>query len=308
MEMKEKAEIVDPLVSIIVITYNSAKYVLETLESAKAQTYQNIELIVSDDCSTDDTVEICRDWINENGERFVRTELITAEKNTGIAPNCNRGLFAAKGEWIKYIAGDDVLLSNCIIEFTNAIINNENIKIIFSDGFINGEEKTINTYRLEFYGMTASQQYIELLKKNILLAPASFINRYLATSLNGFNEDYPLFEDYPFFLKVLQNNNKIYHLNKKLVNYRVNYESISSTNIMNLNYYESVLNYFQRVHLKSLRNSGLIKFYCHYFIELILLKLVLMKIIKRKKTFYFLLKWISNLGWEQRIKKIIRQT
>ena len=44
-----------PLVSIIVITYNSAKYVLETLESAKNQTYQNIELIISDDCSNDDT-------------------------------------------------------------------------------------------------------------------------------------------------------------------------------------------------------------------------------------------------------------
>jgi alpha-1,3-rhamnosyltransferase len=52
-----------PLVSVVIITYNSSKYVLETLESAKAQTYQNIELIVSDDCSTDDTVEKCREWI-----------------------------------------------------------------------------------------------------------------------------------------------------------------------------------------------------------------------------------------------------
>ena len=60
----------NPLVSIIVITYNSSKYVLETLESAKAQTYQNIELIVTDDCSNDNTVEICRKWIEENKERF----------------------------------------------------------------------------------------------------------------------------------------------------------------------------------------------------------------------------------------------
>ena len=53
-----------PLVSIVVITYNSAEYVLETLESAKAQTYQNIELIVSDDCSADNTVETCSRWQN----------------------------------------------------------------------------------------------------------------------------------------------------------------------------------------------------------------------------------------------------
>ena len=53
-----------PLVSVPVITYNSAKFVLETLESIKAQTYQNIELVISDDCSTDNTVQICRDWVD----------------------------------------------------------------------------------------------------------------------------------------------------------------------------------------------------------------------------------------------------
>lgn len=69
-----------PLVSVSVITYNSAKTVIETLDSIKAQTYQNIELIVSDDCSTDNTVEICRDWLTKNEKRFVRMELITVEK------------------------------------------------------------------------------------------------------------------------------------------------------------------------------------------------------------------------------------
>src|SRR5690606_12047202 len=107
-------EISHPLVSVVVITYNSAKYVLATLESIKAQTYQNIELIVSDDCSNDDTVEICRSWMVENCERFIRTELITTEKNKGIPANCNRGVTASQGLWIKIIAGDDLLLPNCI--------------------------------------------------------------------------------------------------------------------------------------------------------------------------------------------------
>ncbi len=80
------------LVSIIVVTYNSSKYILETLESAKAQTYQNIELIVSDDCSTDNTVSICDRWLHENDFFFFRTKLITTTQNTGVAPNCNRGL------------------------------------------------------------------------------------------------------------------------------------------------------------------------------------------------------------------------
>lgn len=101
-----KHETSQPLVSIIVITYNSSKYVLETLESARAQTYQNLELIVSDDASQYDTVEICQAWLEENGDRFVRAELVTVEENTGIPANCNRGVRKAKGEWVKLIAGN----------------------------------------------------------------------------------------------------------------------------------------------------------------------------------------------------------
>ena len=73
-----------PLVSVPVITYNSSKTVLETLDSIYNQTYQNLELIVSDDCSTDNTVGICREWIEAHKKRFVRTELLTVEKNTGV--------------------------------------------------------------------------------------------------------------------------------------------------------------------------------------------------------------------------------
>ena len=54
----------DILVSVVVITYNSEKYILETLESIKTQSYKNLELIISDDCSKDDTVMICRDWLD----------------------------------------------------------------------------------------------------------------------------------------------------------------------------------------------------------------------------------------------------
>ena len=96
-----------PLVSIIVITYNSAKYLVDTLESIKDQTYKRIELIISDDFSSDDTISICQNWVAQNAERFVNTNIILAERNTGIPANCNRGGIKAKGEWLKFIAGDD---------------------------------------------------------------------------------------------------------------------------------------------------------------------------------------------------------
>ena len=76
-----------PLVSVVLITYNSDRYVLDTLESVKNQSWDNIELIVSDDGSTDDTIFICSNWLYENKDRFFNTELITVAKNTGIPAN-----------------------------------------------------------------------------------------------------------------------------------------------------------------------------------------------------------------------------
>jgi glycosyltransferase involved in cell wall biosynthesis len=140
------------LVSVPVITYNSSKYVLETLESIKAQTYQNIELIISDDCSTDNTVEICRKWIEENKSRFVRTELITSDVNTGVSANGNRGRNACRGEWIKSIAGDDLLMPNCIESYVNYVKQTPEAIYIFSKVEAFGAE----SIRCEKYNMESS--------------------------------------------------------------------------------------------------------------------------------------------------------
>ena len=93
-----------PLVSIKVATYNSRKFVIETLESSKAQTYPNIELIISDDCSSDDTVALCQGWLAKNKGKFVNTQIITVPENTGIPANCNRCINASRQDWIKFIA------------------------------------------------------------------------------------------------------------------------------------------------------------------------------------------------------------
>ena len=98
-----------PLVTIGVITYNSAGTIVETLESVKKQTYGNIELIISDDASKDNTVEICRDWLERNASRFSRVEMITTDVNTGTCGNCDRLLEKTTGLWLRILAADDIL-------------------------------------------------------------------------------------------------------------------------------------------------------------------------------------------------------
>ena len=89
------------LVSVIVLSYRSAETIVETLDSIKNQTYSNIELIVTDDASPDNTVQVVRKWITENKGTLASIKLVTSDKNTGLPANINRGLKVAKGAYYK---------------------------------------------------------------------------------------------------------------------------------------------------------------------------------------------------------------
>lgn len=226
----------EPLVSIIVITYNSSGFIKETLDSAKNQTYSNIELIISDDGSSDETLNICNEWIKINKESFVRVELITTNKNTGVTANCNRGWHKAKGDWVKFIAGDDALLPNCITDNFNFIKKNKEASIVHSKKLIYLEhfedtcflqESAIETHHFNFPQITASKQHELLLRKNHVVAPSVFIKRELLQFLNGFDERIPMIEDWPFWIKATSEGNKIFFLNKATVKYRLHNASIS---------------------------------------------------------------------------------
>lgn len=241
-----------PLVSVVVITYNSSETVIETLESIKSQTYQNIELIVSDDCSTDDTVKVCQEWINVNADHFVKTELVTAEKNTGVSGNLNRGIRKSHGEWIKSIAGDDLLIPTAIEEYVKFVDENRECQICVSKLLLFGtsEEKMTKTEKfLEAMYSSLSianrkLQYRTALKKHILPGPGIFYRKKLWELISGFDESYPFTEEWPFEIKVLSLTS-IFLLKKKLVKWRQRPDSlchlgISATKYQNSEFYWDV--------------------------------------------------------------------
>lgn len=219
------------LVSVVVTTYNSALYVLETLESIKAQTYKNIELIVSDDASADDTILIAREWLSENKQHFHRTDVITVPGNTGVSANCNRCIAAAQSDWIKFIAGDDILLPRCIENNMQFVSLHPEVKILFS---------YVKLYRNQFLEQnfirvvpasfpmnimnpvyTADYQFkLLLLSDRINFTPSYFFHRSAITSVGGYDEQNRFVEDYPMWLKLTRAGNKLFFMEKDTVAYR----------------------------------------------------------------------------------------
>lgn len=91
------------LVSIIMPSYNTASYIAETVQSVLAQTYKNWELIIVDDCSTDDTDEIVKPFLADERIKYFKNE-----KNSGAAVSRNLALREAKGKWIAFLDSDDL--------------------------------------------------------------------------------------------------------------------------------------------------------------------------------------------------------
>ena len=247
-----------PLVSVVIITYNSAKYVLETLESAKDQTYQHIELIISDDCSTDDTVEICNTWLLKNKERFSTTKVIIVKENKGISANCNRGILHATADWIKFMAGDDILLPNCIEDNMQFVAKHPDVKVLFSqiykfsgmfDLSKNHQKYPVNLpLNLMDPSFTANDQYKRLLLSDrITYTPSYFFNKAAIGSVGGYDEKLRLLEDYPMWLKLTKAGIQLYFMEKVTVAYRQHEEALN--NMLNFGLFKP-----QYTSLEKIRN------------------------------------------------------
>ncbi len=220
------------LVTIIVITFNSARYVLETLESTYRQSYKEIELIVSDDCSTDNTLDICRSWIEKNKSRFVRAEVFQTTQNGGICSNYNFALQHAKGKWIKYIAGDDLLEDNCIERFVANIRPNTFIYTCITKHFQN-KTGECTLYSTRIPDTSAWKQARFMLRYLYgINGPTLFVERQHLNQLGGFEEKYPMIEDWPIAIRFVVNGWKIGKVEESLVKWRIYGDSISHSNFL----------------------------------------------------------------------------
>ncbi|EPZ9215620.1 glycosyltransferase family 2 protein [Clostridium perfringens] len=91
------------LVSIIMPSYNTAKYISETIESVQSQTYPFWELIIVDDCSTDNTDEVVKPYLLDDRIRYLKND-----SNSGAAISRNRALREARGRWVAFLDSDDL--------------------------------------------------------------------------------------------------------------------------------------------------------------------------------------------------------
>jgi glycosyltransferase involved in cell wall biosynthesis len=116
-----------PLISVIICNYNYGRYIAQAIESALAQTYPNIELIIIDDGSTDNSRQVIDKYVKKNPEiRFIK------QTNHGLAFSRNIGLDAARGDYIVFLDSDDILSEEYVQSFYKTLYT-KSVDIVYGD-------------------------------------------------------------------------------------------------------------------------------------------------------------------------------
>ena len=205
------------LISIITPSYNSAKFISETIESVLAQSYQNWEMIIVDDCSSDNSIDIIKNYIKKNSA----IKLITLNINCGVAKARNVGLKNAKGDYIAFLDSDDLWDKNKLQEQINFMKDN-NIHLSYTSYIkINEEGKVIGK-------VTAPKRvdYKKMLKSNYIACSSAMLKRVILEDI--YFPSLKLRQDHAFWLSLLKKGINAYGLNEPLLHYRVRKKSISS--------------------------------------------------------------------------------
>lgn len=231
------------LVSVVVLSYRSAGTIIETLESIKKQTYPNIELIITDDCSPDDTVDVVRKWMSGNEGALTAIKLVTSDRNTGLPANINRGLRVAKGKYYKGIAGDDYMTEDAIESYVAFCEKNPGAFPIARVKLFGGknpdaEYSDVQAYCdrcYEFAQKDYDEQYRLLLVQNRIVAPsATFYTMDFIRKVGGYDESYRWFEDYPMNLRAMHEGYRFGLVDRQLVWYRMSEKSVTASAMLRL--------------------------------------------------------------------------
>ncbi len=211
--------------SIIITTFNSAPHINKTIKGVIKQKFNDYEIILVDDCSTDNTLDL----INKDYGKKIRT--FSTDKNFGgPAKSRNIGIQNSLGEWVSFLDGDDLWFQNRLNYFSKFIKNNPSSDIFCSNEIMyNIDNRKKNKIK---HGPFTENFFNNLLINGNRLSPsASIVRKEFIQKRNiYFDEDPKLIgvEDYDFWLNLARNGAKFYFINKTLNLYKIHKKNISN--------------------------------------------------------------------------------
>ncbi len=230
------------MISVCIPTYNGSKYLKECLQSVQEQTYTDFEIIVCDDCSTDNTFEIVKNF----QEKDSRIKLTVNKNNLGLVGNWNHCIELANGEWIKFVFQDDLMYNTCLQEMIQATNNHTQMVVcereFLFENNISAEIRRIYNDTPRMYQLVGTSEVTHISAKHLssLIVnnfPSNFIGeptsimfrKPIIKKIGLFSSKIAQLCDLEYCLRIGVLDGFIY-LSNKLVNFRVHDSSTTQKN------------------------------------------------------------------------------
>jgi len=222
----------EPLVSVVIAVYNGGDYLQEAFDSIKQQTYDNIEVIIVNDASTDGTYRNINIFEREY-DKSIR--IITHYTNKGVATSRNEAIDMAKGKYIAIQDADDVSLPSRLEKQVNFLESSD----CFCVGSHAFEIDKIGEIRRErIYPPSTNEEIIDIIMSmdtfylNPIIDPSTMFSKEVFLELGGYNVDpkFRFVQDYDLWARAIVKDKKIANLQEKLVYYRANPSGVTIKN------------------------------------------------------------------------------
>lgn len=229
MDMK----ICNPLISVLIPSYNHEKYVDACINSILAQTYREIEIVLIDDSSADKTYERILMRKEELEKRFRKVIIKRNPRNMGVSRTLNLALEEAKGEYIKLLASDDMLLPNALERMMDHIKKRQELSLVFSNGILIDDNQMSYLLKEKNDLIYANPPefgpslFERLYRGNCIAAPCAMFRGEVFKQLGGFDESIAI-EDWEYMLRMAVNGCQIDYINETLVLYRRSETSVTN--------------------------------------------------------------------------------
>jgi glycosyltransferase involved in cell wall biosynthesis len=242
------------LVSICVPSFNHARYLPAALESALSQSYSNIEIIVVDDGSTDDSLEIAQSYAAKY-PALIKVFTHPGQRNLGISATVNLGFQMARGEYYSGLPSDDLLYPDKIERQVRFLKNNPSVDWVYGYAdLIDASGKRLAARGLLGEDITRDANPLErLVKKNVIPGMAVLMRRKSIEQI-GPHDEALVYSDWDFWIRLLAHS-KAGFIDRPLVRYRVHGRNTSFGADLNLSIRRG-LEVMEKIRRQSLRIGG----------------------------------------------------
>lgn len=226
--------------SVIVLSYNQESMIEKCLNSLLDSQTNDVELVVSDDCSSDRTVSIIDNWILKNERYFESISFIKNKNNIGTVRNLINAVDKSTSNYIKDIAGDDWFLPKAI-DNIKIFVSGNIFDVAFSavrvayentEGILKIADQEMPASKIDrFFQMSIREQFVNMTSRNCLCSPGSIYTREFWKRINLKQDNIKLVEDWAMWLKGLSLMQKFVEMPYCIVVYRKTLKSVSNNYI-----------------------------------------------------------------------------